>query len=145
MKTRNLLAGAALVAALSGGVAATALAQSGPSPSPTTTAPPTSTAPSSPSSSDTGAAAVAAGAQTPRKDFACAHRTEIDNLLSQRKSLLSSRLTLLQQARQSAVSAHADKWVVKIDNHIAQTAKEQSKVAARTQRFTDWAAKNCTS
>ena len=142
MKTRNVLAGVVLAAALSGGVAATALAQSGPSPSPTTTAPAT-TAPSS--SPDSGAAAVADGTKTPRKDFACAHRTEIDSLLSQRKSLLSSRLTLLQQARQSAVNAHADKWVVKIDNHIAQTVKAQSKVASRTQRFTDWAAKNCAS
>jgi len=143
MKTRNLLAGVVLAAALSGGVAATALAQSGPSPSPTTTAPATTTAPSS--SSDSGAAAVADGTKTPRKDFACAHRTEIDSLLSQRKSLLASRLTLLQQARQSAVTAHADKWVVKIDNHIAQTVKAQSKVASRTERFTDWAAKNCAS
>jgi hypothetical protein len=142
MKTRNVLAGVVLAAALSGGVAATALAQSGPSPSPTTPPPTTSTASSS---SDSGAAAVAAGTKTPRKDFACAHRTEIDNLLSQRKSLLASRLTLLQQARQSAVNAHADKWVVKIDNHIAQTAKAQTKVTSRTERFTDWAAKNCTS
>ena len=139
MKTRNVLAGVALAAALSGGVAATALAQSGPSPTPTTTAP------SSSASSDTGAAAVAAGTKTPRKDFACAHRTEIDSLLSQRKSLLTSRLALLQQARQAAVNAHADKWVVKIDNHIAQTTKAQTKVASRTERFTDWAAKNCTS
>jgi hypothetical protein len=129
MKTRNVLGGLALAAALSAGVATAAVAQQ--------SDPPTST------TSTTTASAPAAGQQV-RKEFACAHQDQIRDLQSQHKALLASRLALLKEARQAAVNAHADQVVTKIDDRIAQVVKAQERVENRTQRFTDWVAKSCT-
>ncbi len=138
MKTRTILGGLALAAALSAGVATTALAQSDPSSPPTTSSTPATT-PAADAAN--GADAATKGA---RKDFGCSHQTQINDLFGQRKALLESRLALEKQARQAAVDAHANAWVVRIDNHIAETVKAQTKAAGRAQRFTDWAAKSCT-
>jgi hypothetical protein len=138
MKTRNVLGGLALAAALSAGVATASFAQQSDTTTGTTgtTSPASTTNPTSPNAS-------AAGKQV-RKEFACAHQDQIKDLQSQHKALLASRLALLKEARQAAVDAHAAQAVAKIDTRIAEAVKAQGRVESRIGRFTDWAAKNCT-
>jgi hypothetical protein len=120
MKTRTIVASLA-VAGASLAVAGTALAQSS---DPTT--PPD---------------AAANGA---RKEFVCSHRDQINDILSQRKALVNSRLALLKEARQAAVDAGASKLVVRIDDRMAKAAHDQERVETRTKKFTTWVGQNCT-
>jgi Spy/CpxP family protein refolding chaperone len=132
MKTRTLLAGLALAGAATAGVTATAVAQSDPSPAPTTSA----TTPVK------GAADPAA--KQARTDFVCAHQDQIKDLMSQRKGLISSRLSLLQEARTSASDAGATKLVARIDTRIAKAQAEATKVDGRMEKLTTWAGEHCT-
>ena len=108
MKTRNLLAGLALAGAVTAGVTATAVAQSDPSPAPTTN----TTTPAKD--------AADPAAKKARTDFVCAHQDQIKDLMNQRKSLISGRLSLLQEARTSASDAGATQLVARIDTRIAK-------------------------
>ena len=97
---------------------AQAVAQSDPSPAPTTnTTTPAKDAADPP-------------AKKARTDFVCAHQDQIKDLMNQRKSLISCRLSLLQEAR-----ADAAEHVVRalpLQNHIVdavlvqQLPKQQS-------------------
>ena len=117
MKPRNVLAGLALSAALTAGMAGTAAAQGTP-----------------------GTDAPSTGA---RKEFICSHQDQIRQLMGQHKTLLSSRLALLKDARKSAVDAGADALVVRIDHRIAKVVKAQERVETRMQKLTTWVGKSC--
>jgi hypothetical protein len=132
MKTRSLLAGLALVGAVTAGVTATAVAQSDPSPAPTTTA----TTPAKD--------AADPAAKQARTEFVCAHQDQIKDLMNQRKSLISGRLSLLQEARTSASDAGATKLVARIDTRIAKAQAEAKKVDGRMEKLTTWAGEHCT-
>ena len=132
MKTRSLLAGLALVGAVTAGVTATAVAQSDPAPAPTTTA-------STPAKDAADPAATQA-----RTEFVCAHQDQIKDLMNQRKSLISGRLSLLQEARTSAGDAGATKLVARIDTRIAKAQAEAKKVDGRMEKLTTWAGEHCT-
>ena len=131
MKTRSLLAGLALAGAVTAGVTATAVAQSDPSPAPTTTTTPAKDA-------------ADPAAQQARTDFVCAHQDQIKDLMNQRKSLISGRLSLLQEARTSASDAGATKLVARIDTRIAKAQAEAKKVDGRMEKLTTWAGEHCT-
>jgi hypothetical protein len=135
MKSRTLLAGVALAGAVTAGVTATAVAQSDPSPTPPTTA----TAPASPSKD-----AADPAAKKARTDFVCAHQDQIKDLMNQRKSLISGRLSLLQETRISASDAGATKLVARIDTRIAKAQAEATKVDGRMEKLTAWAGEHCT-
>lgn len=130
MKTRSLLAGLALVGAVTAGVTATAVAQSDPSPAPTTAAP----------AKD----AADPAAKKARTDFVCAHQDQIKDLMNQRKSLIAGRLSLLQEARTSAGDAGATNLVARIDTRIAKAQAEAKKVDGRMEKLTTWAGEHCT-
>jgi flagellin-like hook-associated protein FlgL len=126
MKSRNLIAGLALSAALIAGVAGAAAAQTDPAP---TSAP---------------AAATDTAAKGARKEFVCANQDRIKDLMGQHAALLSSRLDLLGDAKQSATDAGADALVAKIDSRIAKVTKAQEQVGTRQQKLTTWVGENCT-
>ena len=130
MKTRSLLAGLALVGAVTAGVTATAVAQSDPAPTTTATTP----------AND----AADPAAKKARTDFVCAHQDQIKDLMNQRKSLISGRLSLLQEARTSASDAGATKLVARIDTRIAKAQAEAKKVDGRMEKLTTWAGEHCT-
>jgi hypothetical protein len=134
MKTRTLLAGLALAGAVTAGVTATAVAQSDPSPAPTTT----TTTPTTPAND-----AADPAAKKARTDFVCAHQDQIKDLMNQRKSLISGRLSLLQEARTSANDAGATKLVARIDTRIAKAQAEATKVDGRMEKLTTWAGEHC--
>ena len=123
MKTRSLLAGLALVGAVTAGVTATAVAQSDPSPAKDAADP---------------------AAKKTRTDFVCAHQDQIKDLMSQRKSLIAGRLSLLQEARTSASDAGATTLVARIDTRIAKAQAEAKKVDGRMEKLTTWAGEHCT-
>jgi hypothetical protein len=120
MKTRTIVASLA-VAGATLGMVGTALAQSS---DPTT--PPD------------------AAAKGTRKEFVCSHQDQINDILSQRKALVNSRLALLKEAREAAAGAGASKLVVRVDNRMAKAARDQERVETRTQKFATWVGQNCT-
>jgi len=130
MTTRSLLAGLALVGAVTAGVTATAVAQSDPAPTTTATTP----------AND----AADPAAKKARTDFVCAHQDQIKDLMNQRKSLISGRLSLLQEARTSASDAGATKLVARIDTRIAKAQAEATKVDGRMEKLTTWVGEHCT-
>ena len=126
MKTRTLIAGLALSATTVGGVAAVAAAQSDPSPATTT-----------PNDAPDPAARQA------RTEFICGHQEEIKDLLTQRQHLISSRLSLLQEARVAAEQAGASQMVARVDERISRTQTEAKRVDTRLDRLTTWAGQHC--
>ena len=83
-------------------------------------------------------------AKKARTDFVCAHQDQIKDLMNQRKSLISGRLSLLQEARTSASDAGATKLVARIDTRIAKAQAEAKKVDGRMEKLTTWAGEHCT-
>jgi hypothetical protein len=142
MKTRSIVAGLATAAALSAGAVGAAAAQSNPS-TPTTAPTTTGSGTADSGTADRGTTGSTAGPTGARRQFACGHQHEIEDLQAQRKALLGDRLALLKEARQTAVAAGEDAWVVRIDNHIARVAKAQEQVETRAQRFTTWVGAHC--
>jgi hypothetical protein len=128
MKTRTLVTGLALSAALTAGIAATAAAQNDPSPPPTTTAPSGTPDPA---------------AKQARTEFVCGHQDQFKDLMNQRKNLISARLSLLREARTSASDAGATQLVARTDKRIEKTKDEATKVEGRMDKFATWVGEHC--
>jgi hypothetical protein len=117
MRTRTVVATIVAVTAVTAGAAGTALAQQSDPPQP-----------SKPG---------------PQAEFVCAHQDEIGDLLTQRQTLLATRLNLLEEARQAASDAHATKRVAQIDRRIARTTQAQGKVKTRIDKLPAWISEHC--
>jgi hypothetical protein len=117
MKTRSLLTGLALAAAVTVGGVTAAGAQTEPTPGPE--------------------------AKEARAAFVCANQDRITDLLSRRADLLEDRLALAQDARAAAEEAGATKLVERIDRRIERIGEAQARVETRTGKFTPWVGENC--
>jgi hypothetical protein len=87
-----------------------------------------------------GAAAGTGPGTGARATFVCAHLSEIEAHQSLRGQLLAGRLTLLQEARQSATRPRSQ---ARIDTAITRTQSAETKLTANEAKLKAFASTHC--
>ncbi|MET0144558.1 MAG: hypothetical protein ABW328_07240 [Ilumatobacteraceae bacterium] len=78
-----------------------------------------------------------------RGEFVCANLDQIQQLQTERATLVTDRLALLADARVAAGAGGHTAAVARIDARRARTAERQANVAERQTALVDWAAVHC--
>jgi hypothetical protein len=90
-----------------------------------------------------GNAASAPSAKADKGAFVCAHLDQIKAQEQLKEQLLTGRITLLKEARETAVAADNTKAVVRIDKGIVKTAAATNKLHEREAKVEAFAAAHC--
>jgi hypothetical protein len=96
-----------------------------------------------------GAVASAAGpdststGQQPRKEYICAHQTEVADHLAEAKTKIAERIAKLTERRTQAATAGKTDAVAKIDKRLAHLSKRLDKVTKRAEQLPAFIAANC--
>jgi hypothetical protein len=98
-----------------------------------------------------GATAFAAGAnggnsgtgQHPRKEYICAHQTEVADHLAQAKTRIAERIAMLTERRSQAEAAGKTDAVARIDKRLERLNKRLGRVTKRAEQLPAFIEANC--